>query len=301
MFTKMLVPLDGSKTAEKVLPCTRALARRLEIPVELLGVIDVSEFTTQLSSKKARSLDRLMAEREHNSRVYLEETARGFLGLNVKCTVERGNPEEAIIQHGTRDPNTLIAMATHGRSGVRRWLLGSIAEKVLRGGKNPLLLVRAKEPVKVDSEAAINSIIVPLDGSGLAESVLPVVIEWAKVLHLKVIPFRAYELPAAAYYGRETYLPDYEGMKNQFRTRAGEYLEAKAKALAAEGLDTVASVLVEGEGADEIIAYTRKTPDALLAMCSHGRSGVRRWMLGSVTEKVVRHSSNPVLVVRGGG
>jgi nucleotide-binding universal stress UspA family protein len=217
----------------------------------------------------------------------------------VKFTVERGNPEEAIIEHAASADNTLIAMATHGRSGVKRWLLGSIAEKVLRGGKNPLLLVRADEAAKVEGEAAVESIIVPLDGSELAETVLPVVVEWSKALRLKVVLFRAYELPAAVYYGRESYLPDYEGMKAQFREQAGDYLEAKAKSLRAQGVDKVSFELVEGEGADEIAAYARKNPQALVAMCTHGRSGIRRWVLGSVTEKVVRHSGNPVLVVRG--
>ena len=86
-------------------------------------------------------------------------------------------------------------MATHGRSGLNRFLLGSVAEKVLRGTVNPLLLVRATGEAKSDGEATLKSIIVPLDGSELAESVLPMVAGVAKKLDLEVVLFRAYHIP----------------------------------------------------------------------------------------------------------
>lgn len=89
-------------------------------------------------------------------------------------------------------------MATHGRSGVERWLLGSVAEKVLRGAINPLLLIRATKEAKSEGEASPGSVIVPLDGSELAEQVLPSVVELAKQLALEVVLFRAYTIPISA-------------------------------------------------------------------------------------------------------
>jgi len=187
-------------------------------------------------------------------------------------------------------------MATHGRSGINRWLLGSVAEKVIRGSSNPLLLVRADDDQQ-GTDAALHSIIVPLDGSALAESVLPMVVQVAKVFDADLLLLRAFELPASAYYGRENYLPNYQELTDQFCAEAQHYLDAQVAALKAQGLSRVSSLLREGVGAEEIIRCARERPRSLIAMCTHGRSGVKRWVLGSVTEKVVRHSGDPVLVV----
>ena len=298
MYTKMLIPLDGSRTAEKVLPFARALAQTLTIPIELLGVVDISVMVAHIAADKARYLDTLIAQGEHSSRVYLKDVVARLPGLNVTCAVERGKPAEVIIERAAANRGTLITMATHGRSGINRWLLGSVAEKVLRGTANPLFLVRGNEQYATDGSPAMKSIIVPLDGSELAESVLPTVVAVAKVLDLEVILCRAYELPASAYYGAEDYLPNYDALKAQVQDEARRYLEEKIEVLKAKGLAKVSSVALEGAGADEIVHFAQTHPDSLVAMCTHGRSGVKRWVLGSVTEKVVRHSGDPVLVVR---
>ncbi|MBF8253521.1 MAG: Universal stress protein [Deltaproteobacteria bacterium] len=298
MYTKMLIPLDGSRTAEKVLPFARALAEKLKIPIELLGVVDVSVMVTHIAADKARYLDTLIAQGERSSRVYLKEIAERLPGLSVTCEVDRGRPAEVIIERAAADKGTLITMATHGRSGINRWLLGSVAEKVLRGTTNPLFLVRGNEEYSTDGSPAMKSIIVPLDGSELAESVLPTVVAVAKMLDLEVVLCRVYELPASAYYVAEDYLPNYDALKTQVKDEARSYLEQKIEALTAMGLAKVSSVVLEGSGAEEIIHYAQAHPDSLVAMCTHGRSGVKRWVLGSVTEKVVRHSGDPVLVVR---
>jgi nucleotide-binding universal stress UspA family protein len=195
-------------------------------------------------------------------------------------------------------PHTLIAMATHGRSGLQRWLLGSIAEKVLRGTRNPLFLVRSTDGDPLEREASLSSIIVPLDGSALAASVLPTATQLAKRLAVGVVLFRAFELPAKAYYGSEDFLPNYAELTNQVRAEAQAYLDERAAELRTNEVPTVASVVSEGLPADEILRCTTDHPNSILVMCTHGRSGVQRWMIGSVTETVVRHSSDPVLVLR---
>lgn len=300
MYTGMLVPLDGSKTAENVLPYGRLLARVFHIPVELVEVLDIAKIATHVPAEKTTHLDTLMTEHERNSAQYLNEIARSFSDVDINCTVERGRPENVIIEKAAADKTILVAMATHGRTGISRWLLGSIAEKVLRGGTNPLLLIRANKEALTEGEAVLRSVIVPLDGSELAESVLPTAVKLARTLNLEMILFRAYELPASAYYGKENYLPDYDELRNRVKEQAHEYLEKKIEAINAEGVQNVSFVLVEGPGPHEIIDYARKSPNALITMCTHGRSGVQRWVLGSVTEKVVRHSGDPVLVLRGG-
>ena len=296
MFNKILVPLDRSNASEKVLPFARKLAEALKIPVELLEVIDISAISAHMVADKARFLARLIVKAENASLQYLDEIARSFSGLVVHCSRERGRPAEVILDRAA--PGTLIAMATHGRSGINRWLLGSVAEKVLRGTKHPLFLVRGDDDDK-KQPAVLSSIIVPLDGSPLAESVLPTVVELAKILHASVVLFRAFELPAKAYYGREDYLPDYDALKNRVKDEAQAYLDAQVAELKTQGLERVGALLREGAGPEEIIRCAKERPNSLVAMCTHGRSGVKRWVRGSVTEKVVRHSGDPVLVIRG--
>jgi nucleotide-binding universal stress UspA family protein len=298
----MLIPLDGSKTAEKVLPYARLFARALKIPVELIGVIDIAEMATHIAAEKARFLDTLLEDGVRSSQEYLRGMAATFPGTSVKYAVEKGRAEEVIIQRAALDKGILITMATHGRSGLNRWLLGSVAEKVLRGTTNPLLLVRAAEGMRIEEdEAKLKSVVVPLDGSELAEKVLPAIAELVKELELEVVLMRAYNLPYNAYASADGYYgANFDELLTTMREEAVSYLEQKTEEMKKLGVSRVSYLAKEGFGADEIISLGRKTPDNLIAMCTHGRSGAKRWVLGSVTETVVRHSGDPVLVLRAG-
>jgi nucleotide-binding universal stress UspA family protein len=299
MYSKILVPLDGSKTAEKVLPYARYLAGKFKVPVELLAVVDIAEMATHVSAEKVRHLDTMIEDGVRASTTYLRGAATTFPDGNVTCTVEKDRAEESIISKAECDAGTLIAMATHGRSGLNRFLLGSVAEKVLRGSANPLLLVRAMDAGKTTGETPFKAIIVPLDGSELAESVMPMVATMAKKLDLEVVLFRAYHIPYNAYAADDGYYAvNYDELIASVRDEASEYLDKKVAEMKKLGVAKVSAVSKEGFAGDEIIALGRKTADSLIAMCSHGRSGVKRWVLGSVTENVVRHSDEPVLVVR---
>jgi nucleotide-binding universal stress UspA family protein len=304
MYTRLLIPLDGSKTSETVLPYARFLAGRLKLPVELLQVVDVAEIGRRISPDKAEFLNEILANVLRRAADYLNEAARTLGDVNVTCTVEKGAAAaEFIIEKAAQDPGTLINMATHGYSGFKRWLLGSVAEKVLRGARNPLFLVRATEQVKRDEEATLRIVIVPLDGSALAEKVLAPVAELAKRMKLEVILFRAYTLPASALAAdaEAYYLVSDEKLIAALHEEAAAYLEKKAQAMKEMGVEKVSCLAQYGFAADQIISLGRKTPDNLIAMCTHGQSGVKRWVLGSVTETVVRHSGDPVLVIRAAG
>jgi nucleotide-binding universal stress UspA family protein len=241
----------------------------------------------------------MVEEAERTSRDYLQTISAKVTGVRIKWTITKGRAEDVIIEQAAADKNSLIAMATHGRSGLDRWMLGSVTEKVLRGCENPLLLVRASEAIDEAEKVALKTVIVPLDGSELAESVFPTVIALAKTMDLEVVLFRAYHIPYNAYAGEDVYSAiNYEELLASVKDDATEYLKNKTAQLNGQGLAKVSYVAKEGLSADEIIAIGRATPENLIAMCSHGRSGVKRWVLGSVTETVVRHSGDPVLVVR---
>jgi nucleotide-binding universal stress UspA family protein len=302
MYTRILCPLDGSKTAESVLPFARLFARNLQIPVELLAVVDVVNMMRTVYAAESLFMDSLVEDETRRLDEYLNDIGKNFPAGTVQSRVQKGSPAEVIVEEVLLEKDALIAMATHGRSGLNRWLLGSVAEKVLRGASNPLLLVRAKESAPQWRMPALKSIVVPLDGSETAETVLPSAAILAKRLDLDLILLRVYGIPyrAYAYPGDEGFYDaaQLEKFTASLRAEASAYLEEKAKALRDRGVQRISIILKEGLDADEIISLARQTPDNVIAMCTHGRSGVKRWTLGSVTETVVRHSGDPVLVVR---
>jgi nucleotide-binding universal stress UspA family protein len=296
MYTRMLIPLDGSKVAEQVLPYARFLAKALAIPVELLEVVDPEALALLSNPRQGRYVDTILAEGIESSKNYLEAIGRSFQGAKVKSLVEKGKAEDVVIEKATADKNSLIVMATHGRSGIQRWLLGSVADKVLHGATNHLFLVRASDQGKTDGEAALKTAIVPLDGSALAEQVLPYVVELAKKVKLELVLMRAYPLPPAI--SAEDYGFYSADLLDHLEAEARDYLAEKMNGVKQKGVENVTSVVNTGYGAEEIITLGRHTPDNFIAMSTHGRSGIQRWVLGSVTDRVVRHSGDPVLIIR---
>jgi nucleotide-binding universal stress UspA family protein len=142
-------------------------------------------------------------------------------------------------------------------------------------------------------------VFVPLDGSGLAEKNLPHVITVAKRMKLEVHLVRVYTLPADAYIvGNGVYMQALAQQREVIQKEAEDYLAGKVEQLRAEGLDQVISTAMEGDPAGEIIDLAQRTPNNLIAMSSHGKSGIAQWVLGSVAEKVIHHSRDPVLVIR---
>jgi Universal stress protein family len=145
-----------------------------------------------------------------------------------------------VIEKAASYGDTLIAMATHGRSGVDRWLLGSVAEKVLRGATNPLLLVRATKDGKSEGEKIIKRVIVPLDGSPLAERVLPHVTAPVKEMTFETVLLRAYNLRQVIS-TFEDYIPDWDMLEAEAMGEATSYLNGKVRELKGQGLIEVSS------------------------------------------------------------
>jgi nucleotide-binding universal stress UspA family protein len=293
MYSRILVPLDGSKIAENVLPYARFLAAKLEIPTELISVV---EMPVSANAEKVLYLESLIERAVATSQEYLARVAKTFAAGNIHIRVEKGNPEEVILANAEADAATLIAMGTHGRSGLSRWLLGSIAEKIVREAKTPVFLVRAKEHADTAAQAKLDSIIVPLDGSKTAENVLPHAAQLATALKVKIVLLQAFNVKEIIY-SYADYFPDVDELQRTSRSAAAGYLEKKKRELEKAGLD-VLTVISEGEAAETIIELAQGSPQSLIVMCTHGRTGVRRWMLGSITEKVIRHADDPVLAIR---
>ncbi len=190
-----------------------------------------------------------------------------------------GAPAEHIVQEAGSDPGTVILMSSHGRSGVGRWALGSTAEKVLHAANCPLLLVRADSRSPIEPETALNNIVVPTDGSALAEGILPHAVGLSKALGSRIQLIRVTPHDTADADERD-------------------HLNRIAERLTTEGVGDVAAEVLNGDPATAIVEYIDKTPNSLLAMTTHGHSGLGRWIIGSVADRVVRHAAGPVLVLR---
>jgi len=287
MYKKILVPLDGSKLAEQTLPYARLLADACGATVTLLRVTDPDARLPFSASQSASD--------------YLKYTAASLRPLSVDAVEKIGNPAEVIVDGAKADADCLIAMATHGLTGPRRWFLGSVASKVVQSAANPILLIRPDENAPAAPTIALKRIVVPLDGSGLAAKVLPHVAMLASKLKLEVQLLRAYALPPNAYLTADGVIDQGPArFRKSLHAECEKYLDGKVGGLRADGIETVTATIIEGDAANEIVDLAAGSPQSLIAMSTHGRSGVGRWVLGSVAEKVVQHSRAPVLLIRAG-
>ncbi|HEX7230088.1 MAG TPA: universal stress protein, partial [Candidatus Binatia bacterium] len=124
MYSRMLIPLDGSKVAEQVLPYARCLAKKLSLPVELFQAVDAEGLESLANPAQGRYVDTLLNEKRTSSAEYLEGVGRSFEAVGLSSAVEIGKPQDLILDKAGADPQTLVLMATHGRSGFQRWALG---------------------------------------------------------------------------------------------------------------------------------------------------------------------------------
>ncbi|MGE5215489.1 MAG: universal stress protein, partial [Chloroflexota bacterium] len=269
----------------------RWLATALKAPVELLHVNDPARLAPYAPPMQRGD--------------YLEKVADSFSGsTKIKCTIELGNPAEVIINMASVEPGTLVAMATHGYSGAARWLLGSVAEKVLYGLTSDLLLMR---PGGVDTggEVPLKTILVPLDRSEPAEKILPPVSQLANLLDVDLllvhVTRHVYAGPPDAFLPVFGAIPNLKELWERDKAEGNKYLSEKADQMRARGIGHLSTRLIEGGvdgAAGEIVDLAQKISGSLIAMTSYGQSGIGRWLIGSVTKRVVQHSKSPVLVVR---
>ncbi len=302
MYRKMLVLLDGSRLAEVVLPYAGELAVGLGVEVTLFHVCSVQECESVPVHRDY--VERIAEVARHqwlgDDRMTSAEPGRR---VGVRCRLAVGHPAEEILRYASDNDIDLIVMATHGRSGIRRWALGSVADKVLSASQVPVLLVRAQVAGEAGSAAApLKTIVVPLDGSEVAELVLPHVEMLARQLgagSVEVVLVAVCEpLPSPLSRTASSEAgADYRAVRSMEGSES--YLSRVKEQLQAAGVRVWWRVLL-GKAADEIVAYANSSPSNLLAMATHGSSGRSRWVYGSVAEKVLLGATTPVLLVRPG-
>jgi nucleotide-binding universal stress UspA family protein len=306
MYKRMLVPLDGSKLAEIALTYAKEVAGRLDVEVILLHVANPSLTD---SMPMYRSYVEHAAEIVRGRAVELRQEAGVSSKIGaplVRSEVLTGYPADEILRYAFENDVDIILMATHGWSGVKRWILGSVTDKVLRASTIPIWVVRSGVPEEsIRGLGPGSRILVPLDGSELAEMVLPHVESLAQqpgTVQVDVVLISVVEplalpasvaLPEASLnWGRLS-----EDHLIKAKKNAEEYLVKTRDKLAEAGV-SVRYELLEGRPADEIIEYAGKSQIDLIVMASHGRSGLSRWAYGSVAEKLLQSGASPILLVR---
>jgi nucleotide-binding universal stress UspA family protein len=309
MFSRVLVPLDGSPLAEQVLPYVRIVAKAGVSRIQLLRAVRPAgeDLADPARSHFPHQVDANLRDQALD---YLREVGASLTGLGVSTSydVHLGDPASRIITEADREPGTLVAMSTHGRSGLARWALGSVTTKVLHASNSPLFIVRPKATQVPTGEVRLKTVIIPLDGSDLAEQVLPQVAGLARPLALDVKLLRVnpsveehqvYFERHPVGSGATVYSGPYGEFSREADARAMEYLHEVRQKLHRRGVWSVEETLLRGRPAEAIVDMAQETPGSLVAMTTHGRSGIGRWLLGRVADRVIRGSGAPVLVVRG--
>lgn len=279
MLSTIMVPLDGSPAAESVLPYVQLLAVPSGASVHLITVAAAAHGAPAASA-------------------YLDKTAGQLRAGSLTCSarVIAGAEAQAILDEADAIDADLIAMSTHGRSGLMRWVIGSVADKVVHGTSRPLLLVRAREAAE-RPPAKVERVLVPLDGSPLSLSVLPYVEEVAALLGASLVLYNAV-LPLDIYPGAEMAPTRIGAVIDDLLEQGRAFLAQVAKEVGERGSVKADSIVTIGFPVDEVVRVAQEVGAGLIAMATHGRSGVNRWVMGSVAHGVVRRSSLPCLLVR---
>ena len=312
----ILVPLDGSALSEAILPHAIAVAQATKSALLLLQVLEpVFEpifGTIGLSENvEEEQLVEMRDEQFAAIHLYLEKIASQLRidGLEIYTKVIEGNhPATQILWEAEHDPLlTMIAMMTHGRRGLLHWLFGSVTAEVIQVTPRPLLLLRPQESDRLFSmmifnAASYQNIVVPLDASTFAEQALDQAYELASAmnatLHLISIVPPPHLLPIHIHKEEESRVLMRATLHQTEVERHEHYLTQKAEQFREQGI-RVHTDVASGHPAEEILRFCTLHQEALLVMTTHGRSGLRRILLGSVAMKVVQEAHVPVLLVRG--
>lgn len=303
MFRKILVPLDGSRLAQSALPYALALADATHAAVTLLAVIppagELREYDLRYDAAMETSA---FADADAALDTFAQPFRRADRHLDTHVAV--GDPADEILRHVDQVRSDCIAMATHGSGGILHWAFGSVARKVLTAATVPMLIVRpGAEPAHPERPATIRRILVPLDGSARAEQVLPLVAALAPPLGASVTLARVLHTPGSG--DAFTYTPAmtqayFDRTVREWRAATRRYLDRVGDRLAQVGIP-VETLLREGHAANTLVDLLANGGYDLVAMTTHGRAGMKRWVLGSVAERLVESSHTPVLLIRSEG
>jgi len=295
MYEKILVPLDGSELAETALESALHIVRKQSGKLILLTVPTYGQVIAPGPAGYSLMTPPQSPEMlNEDAETYLDGIYRRINGpgTDIITEVVGGDIAGNIVDMAAADEVDLIVMTTHGYSGLTRWMMGSITERVLRSAPCPVLVVRCG--------GLPRNAVITLDGSPLAEQALVPGLGLARLLGADVTLLMIdqsrklgnLELnlldAAGGGLGQQIAQEEYQGL-SYLQGIADEYRSPNQE---------IKSLVIGGSPANSILAYVEKKPVELLIMATHGHSGLKRWVYGSVTEKCLHNSACAMLVVR---
>lgn len=297
MFKRILVPLDGSKLTESVLPVAAYFAEKFGAAVLLFHVIEQDARATIHG-------ERHLAE-SAEAEAYLSDVAARLTRPTVNVTkhvhtVQQADVARCIIEHSVEHATDLVVLCAHGRGGWRDMIVGNITQQVVSRGTVPVLFVNPEKASGI-SKYECQKILLPLDGTPHHEPALPVAKEIARAFGaairlVNVVP--TVGTLSAERAGAGMLMPNAMSEILELAQRgAVEYLQGVMSELAAEGLQVSAEV-ARGEPGVAILDAEKRAGAELIVLATHGLSAVDAFWSGSVTPRVLAQSRAPVLLVR---
>jgi nucleotide-binding universal stress UspA family protein len=288
MLEKILIPLDGSKLSDAALGHGEELARAFASELHLLGVCEGPD------EKHRRLMQAYLGKKA-------EDLGRTVSGkpLNVKTIVLCGEPAGRIIDYATRERVDLLVTVSHGHTGIMPWTMGSTANKIVHGAPVPVLLLRAAAVKKRGPQKSIFAkMLLPLDGSAAGETALPFVLEIAARLKAEVTLLSVVESGQRVHtIGGLDFIRFPEQQVQKMKQELSAYLDGAVRKFRDRGIEARGE-LRAGHAAEEILKYAKAAGVRLVAMSSHGKSGLREWVFGSVSNKVLHAGKTHLLLTK---
>ena len=295
----VLLPLDGSDFAERAMPWAAGIARKARARLRLALVHQPPEPPPSTQAER-RLYTRIQLSLRKSQRSYLRTTAarlRTEGSIRVGTAMLHGEPASALGSYIRDVGLDLVVMTTHGRGGLERAWLGSVADLMVRTLEIPILLIRPSEGAAPPPGA--ERILVPLDGSRRAEAVLPPAMAMARILEAELTLLQAVQPVVAMASAAPAFARSYGADLSELRrTEAEGYLEGVAEQVSGAGITARADAVLALGTVEAIRAASRAPGVGMIALATHGHGGLRRMVLGSVADKLVRSVDLPVLVTR---
>jgi nucleotide-binding universal stress UspA family protein len=299
MFEKILVPLDGSKNAEMVLPYAEEIAGKFHSELKLIGVTEKENIPSP--STAPNTTDVLFSYLVEKVKQVTEQ-GRGF-GIDsaqqITFKLLSGKVAQKILAYSEEINADLIALTSRGTSSQEKWVLGNVSAKILRATRKPVLIVRsAPAETALIEKNLVKRILLPLDGSVTGEAAIQITESLATHLDAQLTLFHVLEpimkygmYDTNAHYAIQDSLSDREAAARTYLNKVNEAIKERTGIVSS-------NVVIMGYPANEIASYSKNHDIDLIAMSTHGRSGLQHWVFGSVTDKTLHFGDTPVLVIR---
>lgn len=300
MHRSILVPLDGSTFGEHALPAALSLARRSGATIQVVLVHTAFVYVESGLIYDDR-VDRKLRDQEQDYLEAVVDRLKAASPVSVTWALRDGLVADGIFAQVAESRTDLIVMTTHGRGLLSRFWLGSVADNMVRRASVPVLLIRPQETAPdPNQEPIFRHVLIPLDGSTLAEQVLEPAVALGQLWDADFTLLRIVKPVLFAGHDPTVLREPAPGQPatEQQQAEARDYLEGVAERLRGRSLRVQTRVVVNLQPAAAILEQSLESPDVVIAVATHGRGGLTRALLGSVADKVVRGATMPVLVCR---